>query len=585
MALAGGFVAVSAAPAQAADPTVQVVSVSSTTVEAGGKTTIKYSVTNNNNLGVPGNNRIQINVNGGMSCGGDCSPAANIDPGQSQEFTAELTAPALNAGQNRTVRITISAQLGRDRGTATETIEVRGPEKPKNVRQISGRVRDGKGKAIGNARVIMQDSADHRYETESDGDGGYSFTSSDSKPIAPGAISVGAGKDGFEPAAVNVQAAADKTVNVPLTLTSKTAPTPSATPTTAEETTPPADETTDETTEAASAPPAGDANRTAGEDDGNGSLLFIILGGLLVAAGIGAIVLVLMRRKGNNDDDFDKGGLPAGGPPPVGRGGYPDATRVAAPVGGGRANDATMIAGAGAMADAPTVLQRAVPVEDEFPDPYGVPAQPQHTYGGHTQTYGATQVPAQGGAGYDDGYYDDGQPAAQQGYYGGAPAAQPRYDEPTGMYRPDDYADADGGYQAPQQQARPGGGTYGGAYQQSWDEAPAYGQQPGGGQGGAAGSYGAGYDAGAGGYDYDNGGYDAGYDQRGGAAYQAAPQQGYSAGGYEAGGYDPGYDQGGYDPRGGEQGGYYGGAPRQQPPPPPEEPARPGQRRLPWTDE
>ena len=44
----------------------------------------------------------------------------------------------------------------------------------------------------------MQDSADHKYETTSNDSGGYSFTSSDDKPIAPGKVSIGAGKDGFK---------------------------------------------------------------------------------------------------------------------------------------------------------------------------------------------------------------------------------------------------------------------------------------------------------------------------------------------------------------------------------------------------
>jgi hypothetical protein len=504
--------------------------------------------------------------------------------------------------------------LGGKSTSATAGVTVTGPDKPKSVRQVSGKVRDDKGKAISGAQVIMQDSASHRYETTSNGDGGFAFSSSDSKPIAVGAIQVGAGKDGYKAAASNVTGSAGKTVVVNLTLASVTA-SPSATPSATEDASTPPEEETEEPTEEASQNGALNADKTAG-DEGNGSLLFIILGGLLVAAGIGAIVLVLMRRK-NKGDDGDSDGVPGGGGPgPAGRGGaYGDQTRVAAPV--GARNDATMVAGAGGlagggMADAPTVLQRAVPPEDEFPDPYGVPAQQQPAYGGAgqygspTQTYGAPAAPVPAAGGYDEEYYDDGQQGG--GYYGGQPqgggAAQQRYDEPTGMYRPEEYAE-------PGYQQQPVGGAYGhgGAPQQpqqydGWD---------GGGQ--QAGNYGAGngYDqgyqqqGGAGGY--EQGGYDQGYDQRGGASYGGGG--GYqSQQAYDGGGYDQGYDSGGgYDQRGGyeQPGGYYGGdqaggpgggpgggqgdpgarrgGPPRQGPPPSEEPARPGQRRLPWMDD
>ena len=600
-ALVGGLIAIGGAPAWAEEPTVQVTSLSSTDVASGGRTTLRYSVTNNNQLGGQGPNQIRINVTG-MECAGDCSPSQIILPGQTRNFTANLTAPTVNPGQTRSVQIQITANAGNDRGEASETVNVRGPDKPQQVAGVTGRVKDAKGKSVSGAQVVMQDSADHRYETTSDGDGGFAFRSSGNKPIAPGAISVGAGKDGFEPAAVSVNGVAGKTVNVQLTVTAK-AVAPSATPSTAEASATPLDEATDEATEPTAADTAGvDSKNTAGEDD-NSSLLFIILGGLLVAAGIGAIVLVLMRRRTNNADD-DDAGLP-GAPVPPGRGGgFGDATRVAAPV-GGRPNDATMVAGAGAasLSDAPTMLHRAVPADDEFPDPYGVPLQPPANpyanpyanQGPATQTYGAAAVPAQG-AGYDDGYYDDGR---QQGYYGGGAQEPQRFDEPTGMYRPEEYAEP----------PAPAGGTYGrgGATPPpaSWD-APAqsggsYGTYGGGGGYDQGGGYGQGYDQG--GYEpqagYDQGGYDQGYDQRGGygggqeypppAGGGYPPQQGYDQGG--------GYGQGGYDQRGGGTyggggQGYYGGQqgqggppPRQQPPVPPEEPAQPGQRRLPWMDD
>ena len=75
---------------------------------------------------------------------------------------------------------------------------MRGPDKPQTVRQVSGRVKDQDGKAVSGAAVGLRDSQNHQYETTTNGDGGYSFTSSDSNPIAPGAVAVGASKDGYE---------------------------------------------------------------------------------------------------------------------------------------------------------------------------------------------------------------------------------------------------------------------------------------------------------------------------------------------------------------------------------------------------
>ena len=144
-------------------------------------------------------------------------------------------------------------------------------------------------------------------------------------------------------------------------------------------------------------------------------------------------------------------------PPSPGGGRYGDATRVAAPV-GARPNDATMVAsmsGPPSISDAPTMLQRPVPADDEFPDPYGAPAQLAH--GGYTAAaagaYGAgAQVPVQGG--YDDEYAGPatqyGRPAQPQEEYGGyvPPAADQRYDEQTGMYRPEPAYEQPAGYDA-----------------------------------------------------------------------------------------------------------------------------------------
>jgi hypothetical protein len=601
LALVGGTIAVAASPAHAAPPTVTIDSVSSTSINAGDKINLRYTVTAPDGIGGPPAD-IRVAVSG-MDCSGACSPQVRLNNGQSDDFEVTLTAGPVDAGDTKTVRVQIAARLNAETGTATQNITVRGPDKPKQVRQVSGRVKDSDGKAVSGAQVLMKDSAGHQYDTTSNGDGGYEFTSSDNRPIAPGTISIGAAKEGYEPAAVNVRASADKTVTVALTLVSKSAPTPSATPSATETPTgEPLDDAADEAeepTEQAAPNPDNAANNT--EDDG-GSMLFIILGGLLVAAGIGAIVLVLMRRKDNGDDgDDDK---PSGVVPP-GQGRYgDDATRVAAPV-GGRANDATMVAGLGAapsLSDAPTMLQRAVPADDEFPDPYGAPAAPPQA-----GAYG-------GGAGYGGSAYG-GYPQQEQQYagYGASAAAPPqRYDEPTGMYRPDDQGGYDGGYpqqepEYPRARPEPTGAT---AYQAGYDEPDQ------GGYGGGWGNAGDGIDNGhaygpgsgsgyGGGYGYpeqeqqqqygnyggapayDDGGGQYGsaeYDQRAvygrpetGATYGGGQQGTYGGGTYGApagGGYDGGQygaDQGG--------GGRHGG-------PRPQDSGHPGQRRsLDWLDD
>ncbi|MCA2212874.1 carboxypeptidase regulatory-like domain-containing protein [Jidongwangia harbinensis] len=634
LALVGGTIAVAAAPAHARPPTVSIDSVSSTDLGPGERTTIKYTVTNtNNNPTLPG--AVRVNVTG-MTCSGDCSPRTTIPAGESRSFTANLSAGDVDAGEEKTVRVQVTARLNNETGTASEEITVAGPDKPKQVRQVSGRVKDGDGKAVANAQVLMKDSAGNQYDTTSNGDGGYEFTSSDNRPIVPGSISVGAAKEGYDPAAVSVRGSAGKTVTATLTLVSKNAPSPSASATpsakASAETLDDEDEAADDATQAPTIDPNAASNNSA--DDGGGSMLFIILGGLLVAAGIGAIVLVLMRRKDNGDDP-DGGDKPLG-VPPAGPGRYgDDATRMAAPV-GGRANDATMVADLGvgpSLADAPTMLHRPVPAEEEFPDPYGAPASPPQAgnYGAPPPNGAYAGGQQYGAPDYDDGYGAEPQPAygapAATGTYGGAAAAQPRYDEPTGMYRPEDqnyggyppepeYPPAGrgrpeptgatsyqaGGYGEPQQPADQG--TYG-----QWDEPAAGGTYGGGaGYGGdqyaddgyaappAGGTYGAPAAPAGGGGGYEGGGYGGdpgGYDPRATygrpEGYGRAPEPGaggtYGGGAQpggapQPGGYGGGYpEQGGY--RGGEQGGgRHGGQPR------PQEPGHPGQRRsLDWLDD
>ncbi|MCY1143820.1 carboxypeptidase regulatory-like domain-containing protein [Actinoplanes sp. Pm04-4] len=587
--LGGLFVAPTAA--LAAPPNVQITELQ-TEVLSGGRLTMQFQVAEGNGSQVPV--PVQINVNGGgMDCrGADCGRRTVVD-GNGRQFSVQLTAPNVNAGETRQVTVEITAEVQNEGpGRTSQQITVKGPDKPQTVRQVSGRVKDQDGKAIAGATVGMQDSAGKVFQGTSDGSGQFSFTSSDNNPIAPGRISIGAGKNGFEDVTVQREAQAGQNLSVSLTLKSKVVPTtsapttPSASPTSATPTEDVSEEPTPE--EATATQPATD-QAASNEDDG-GSMLYIIIGVLLVAAGIGAIVLVVLRRRNSSDndgDDDDPTGLAgSGGVVPPSRGGFTDATRVGAPVGGGR-NDATMIAPAprsAAMADAPTVIHRPVPAEDEFPDPYGAPLPQQggyagaaaggwdqggnqyggtQQYGGGTQQYGeATSY----GRPQDDGYGGGAQAGGNYGAYG----------EATGMYRPE--ADNDGGYGGAQYgggqqygdgtQQYDGGGQYGGYGQEpadqggygSWGAAgdgldnngygPQGGQhgQQGGGQqygGGQGGQYGGGTQQYGGGYD------DGQYGQQGGYDSYQPPADGYD----DRGRYDDQYgQQDGYDQRRGRPG-------------------------------
>ena len=620
LAVVVGGIAVAPGVALASPPTVQITSLA-TEVLSGTTVTMQYQVADTNGNGNGQQTPADITVTG-LPCTGDCGGTSPIDPG-GEQFTAKLTAPQVAAGDAKQVQIEVTATVNGETGRATSTLTVKGPDKPKSVTQISGKVRDQDGNEISGASVAMRDSAGNAYSTTTNGSGGYSFQSSDSRPIVPGNISVGAAKNGFQQATVQIQAAAGRSVTVPLTLKKVAAPaTASPTATVSPTVT---TEPTEEFTDAApteETPTDGITQQTAaGDGSGSNSLLFILLGALLVAAGVGAIVLVLMRRKTTPDDDSS--GFGAGGAVP-GQGRFVDPTRVAAPV--GVSHDATMVAphSAGSpMADAPTMLHQPVPAEEEFPDPYGAPIPHQGGYagsggwdgqgggyGGGTRQYGGYGEPTQYGASPNNGYGAYGSPAGG-GY--GAGDQQRRYDEPTGLYRPEpgqsdgygDYGPA-GGYGGGQYGSAGGGGYrgaadqsggYPGGYQSggygeqspagdqggygSWstagggiDSGNAYGPQSGGNYG--TGSYGGSQHYGTG---YDQGGYA----DQGAGGYGAQDNYGPQDGGYGqgAGGY------GGYgDPSGGytHQGGYdeapgYGGQR------PPQEPSHPGQRRSgEWRD-
>ncbi|REF96082.1 carboxypeptidase family protein [Asanoa ferruginea] len=583
---------------------MSIVSFSNGTLSPGQKATVRFRVTNQN----PGGEQtatIKVSTSfGELSCTDGCDSDEQVGQGNPQTFEAEVTAGNVADGQTKSGQVIVQVTINGESGQATRDVTVRGkqvqaPPPVETVKSISGKVTNqADGKGVSGAYVALSDGASKLHETLANASGNFTFTGTTQNPIAPGQITIGASKDDKRNTKTVNLNAGQSSNNVVIQLPLAAAP-PSVSATPLVPTEAPDDEITDEATATDSAIAAAPAGNT---DDGGGfgNWLVVLGGGLLVAFGVGGIIWVMLRRKESDDPDDEtsttgvRPAVPAGGAAGY-RGGGNDATRIAG-------------AGAGGMADAPTMLHNRAPM-DEFPDPYGAPMPPQApTYGGGAQTqpawggaggYGEptraggydqqTQMynPAPGsGGGYGaGGGYPDapgsggggygGAPASGGGYggapasgggYGGAPASGgdyggqqagggygERFDEPTGRYEP---ASGGGGYGGqpnggyPQQ-----GGGYGAGQGYSADER-GYGAEPNG------------YDQGGNGYGAA-GGQRGGYDQGGrggyeGGGYGGAPSAGYDqgppAGGYPAGGYDP-TQVGGYPP---QAGGGYGGVPEQR---------------------
>ena len=460
MAVVAGLIAMLPAPAMAAKPTVQIVSLSNGSLKSGDQAQLTIKVTAPGASGDP-DATVSIQVNssfGELQCKARCNFDETFRAGESKTFTIELVAGNVEPGKNKSGQVQIEATVGSDTGRTDRTITVRGPDQAPMVKEITGKVRDAvTGRPVTGASVAIMDSANHKYDTTTNSSGTYRFASSAESPITPGNIDMLAKKDGFEPKYQTANGKAGESVKANFAVKSTASPSPSVTPSVTPEAAP-VEAATPENLVAA--PPA--KTPTAGSaDDGNGSMLYILLGGLLVAAGVGAMILVLMRRKDNDAEDDEPAPAVAtaaagAAVPAAAAGAYhgaPDATRIAGAPGGA---DATMISRGAvppSLADAPTMLQRAVPVDpaDEFPDPYGAPLP------GRTPTYDGVGPGGQAG-GWDNAGYagpagvSGGQrnpdPTRATGMMAGAAGAAGAA-QINGAYRPADPAGppaAGGGY-------------------------------------------------------------------------------------------------------------------------------------------
>ena len=89
--------------------------------------------------------------------------------GQSVDFTAQLTAGQIAAGQSKAGEVTITAEIGNDDNNAQRGITVRAAAAPPaqpTVREISGKVIDERtGDPVPGAYVLMQDAKDQPFDT------------------------------------------------------------------------------------------------------------------------------------------------------------------------------------------------------------------------------------------------------------------------------------------------------------------------------------------------------------------------------------------------------------------------------------
>ncbi|MEV6812698.1 carboxypeptidase regulatory-like domain-containing protein [Micromonospora sp. NPDC051296] len=616
--IVGALLAVPATPALAADINV---SPRSLTVNAGsdGTVTVRITPSVDDKSG-------EISLTGlpsGVSCSSGCGSFQFTGPPLSPK-TQLLTLQANDSARDNSVTVTVRVQPdSSDPATDTFQLTVKAqapptteaPQAPQTVRSISGKVVTQSGEAVPNALVLLKDSAGSQYETRSDPNGNFRFTGTNSRPIVPGRIDLGASASG-KTSVVNFNASPGQSITGRrITLAIESSASPSATPSATESAVPTEDpfeedaageeETTAGESVAAQTPPGNE------DSGGFGNWLLILLGGLFVAVGVGTIVLLWMKRKENEEAEAD-GDAPAGAPAgavPAARGsfaGADDHTRVVNRV--GAAPDPTMVGGPG-LSNAQTMMHQPV-IDDVPPDPYGAPPQ----------SYGASGGPGQGwaGGGYGDepgGYGASGYgnaPSSGSGYgnapssgggYGNSPASgggygsrdhgagsggadyppagggygEQRYDEPTGRYNGDEtrypapadpyatglYEPGAGQGYGQSESTGYGRGEATGGYGQA-DTTRGYGQgEPTGGYGQSEATGGYGKSEPTGGYGqadstrgYGQGEPTGGYGQsestRGYG--QGEPTGGYGRGAESSGGYDqPG---GGYGQEPAQRGGY-----------------------------
>ncbi|HZN70081.1 MAG TPA: carboxypeptidase-like regulatory domain-containing protein, partial [Micromonosporaceae bacterium] len=228
-ALVAGTVLVLPSPAHAEDPSVQITNLSNSNLRAGESADLQFTVENANLQETSFS--IRVEVFDGVTCQGDCNPVRAIGPaGGKATFNAKLVAGNIPVGANRSGRIRVIAKGNppndNDEDAAEVNLTVRGPDQAPSIKRISGTVRDqATNEPIDNADVSIRDSRGQSFETQTNNDGEWSFTSSQERPIAPGSIAITVRAEGYANVTKRQNVGPDKSLTgFRISLQSTTAP-------------------------------------------------------------------------------------------------------------------------------------------------------------------------------------------------------------------------------------------------------------------------------------------------------------------------------------------------------------------------
>lgn len=231
---------------------------------------------------------------------------------------------------------------------------------------ISGKITSN-AEPVQGAKVVLTDGEGNDHETETGGDGGFSFDGA-AEGIVPGDMVITVTMEGYEEASQDINVAAGSSYQTNLTLAQVEVEETSAAP------------STEAATSAAEKSP--DDSEKEKEGGISSTLVFlIVIGALLVVGGIVGIVFLLRGGKNDGKDDDGESFAPDG---------PPDHKPTAAQVG----TPGVYQAGPAPGSDAPTMIHPGGLVDG--PGNPAAPTQFGPAYGGGSDS---TQVMPQGGFG------------------------------------------------------------------------------------------------------------------------------------------------------------------------------------------
>jgi hypothetical protein len=387
---------------------------------------------------------VTTELGGDISCSPSCHLSFKGGGTKSIQLSANLAAGQSKPGIKGKVTVGFADFEGSD--DATFTVNAKGPDKPassaapQSVPEISGTVKDSTtGDTVKNATVMVIDGARRTHTSGTDNNGRFSFRSQGNDVIAPGSLSIGATKEGFE------------TINQPLegragqALTGITVKMKPAEPSASASV--PSDASSVAPSEPASGNTQADPERKS-TDEGISffSWALIIVGVLLVLFPVGVFFFLWRKREKDDPEDDENLDDPDGGPGPrtpgargmfhgAGGGAGDDATMVAQ----GFGSDDTMVNMASAMSDETMIVNPPIG-PDSYPSSgpgYGADPRGQETafFGGSPNSQETAVYRGPDAAGYDDPR-TSGYDTPRAGGYDPQPgyAPHPGYDDRTARY-------------------------------------------------------------------------------------------------------------------------------------------------------